>query len=89
MLAKSTPASASNLAQAHYTVMQQTRFLEGHGEYHTYGLMAVQKAPEGWYIKTEICDITTVLAEALNMADRFNRGQLSVIHFKDAVEDWL
>ena len=89
MLIYPEPAVAGNLEKAHYTVLQQTRFLEGHGEYHTYGLMATQRAREGWHIKTEICDITTDLVAALSLAGKFNRGELSVIHFRDAVEDWL
>ena len=82
-------ANAGELAQTHYSVKQQVRFLEDYGEYHTYGIMAIQQAPEGRHYKTEICDIATDLAAVQNLADRFNRGELSVIHFRDAVEDWL
>ena len=74
---------------AHYTVVHQTRFSEDHGEYHTYGLTAKQISSDGRHIKTEIGDITTDLAAAQDLAGRFNQGRLSLIHFKDAVEDWL
>ena len=74
---------------AHYTVVHQTRFSEDHGEYHTYGLVAKQMSSDGRHIKAEIGDITTNLTAAEALAGRFNSGELSMIHFRDAVEDWL
>ena len=89
MVQKPVLVSECELEQAHYTVMLQVGHLEDHGPYNTYGLMAMQKSHEGWYVKTEIHDITTNLVAILHMASTFNSNKLSMIHFHDAVEDWL
>ena len=76
------------LYQIHYTVAPEVRFLEDHGEYHTYGLLATQQSPEG-RLKATIGDITTDIAAAQSLAAKFNSNKLSIVHFMDAVEDWL
>ena len=80
---------AHGLEQAHYMVVLESGFLEDCGSYRTYGLMSTQWSHEGWYIKSEIHDITTDLNTALDMASTFNGHQLSMLHFADVVEDWL
>ena len=87
MVQKSALASESN--QAHYVVISRIGFFEDYGEYRTYGLLATQKVREGWHINAEIHDITTDLNAALDIAHAFNHHGLSMVHFNEAIEDWL
>ena len=82
-------ANTFDLNQICYIVISQISFFEDYGECKTYGLIAVQETYEKWHVKAEIYDITTDLSDALDIAHTFNHNKLSMIHFNDAVEDWL
>ncbi len=59
------------------------------GRYITYGIQAIRKTALGWEMGEIIHDVTTELRLAAELAQFFNRYQLSPIHLRDVIEDMI
>ena len=67
-----------------YSVIKQEMETQELGCYETFGILA-QCGDETQLIS----DVTTDISFAAEIADSFNRNQLSIIHFTEALEDIL
>lgn len=68
-----------------YSVFQSIEDAEETGSYTTYGLAGMCGEETRFSIK----DISTNRSELEQLADRMNVGELSQIHFRDVVDDFL
>ena len=59
------------------------------GRYVAYGLLCYQYLRGVWKPVSALCDLSLHSEEVLALAARFNAAQLSPLHFREAVEDWL
>lgn len=68
----------------HYRVKKQHRRTDEIGAYCTYGL-----EPQCGRTSTCIDDVSTTESWARRICECCNRGELSLIHFREVVEDFL
>jgi len=70
-----------------YEVICEICFSPELGKYRTYGIQALEKSEQGWNVVKTIHDVSPDKKTAEKIADLFTQCQLSLIHFRDAVED--
>ena len=72
-----------------YAVIQERRCHLDLGEYDTCAIQASQCISRGYVVLEILHDITSDYLLAKELADSFTRQQLSPIHFRDAIRDFL
>lgn len=84
-------AVAGNLALADHSSVQYqivcSQFQTDAQDYLTYGLQCMEFSMGAWVQLDLIEDISVDRDYVLHLAERFNRLQLSPLHFRDAVMD--
>ena len=79
----------TNIEKVRYRVILETGYTVETSAYRTYGLQAEEKENGRWCCRGTIHDVAINKKRAMEMARTFKRGQLSVVHFWEAVKDGL
>lgn len=72
-----------------YEIIKETKELPEVGKYTTYGITAYMETEQGKQPIQTISDISLNKETVIGMAEKFNREELSYLHFKDVVEDMM
>ncbi len=72
-----------------YEVVGERLYSPDHGWYTGYGIRAYRRVEDAWEPVVTVSDLSTDRQAVEALAHRCTAGELSPIHLRDVVEDWL